>query len=252
MPFVEKNGVTFHVQTLGEDGPLLTMIHGLVVGSIATWYFHAAPTLARVHRVFLYDLRGHGKSSRPSSGYDLESQTHDLEALLDDHATQPVRLVGHSFGALIALRFALSHPCRVARLALVEAPLPPSRLEELDAFLHRSPEDLATTLPAALREAIAGGRRPARRFLDQLRHLATESTLASDLRAERDIPDDVLSRLSCPTLLVYGLSSSVRGVGERLAATLPSARLALLPGGHFLPSESPAPLTRALAEFFGG
>jgi pimeloyl-ACP methyl ester carboxylesterase len=252
MPFVEKNGVTFHVQTLGDDGPLLTMIHGLVVGSIATWYFHAAPALARGHRVFLYDLRGHGRSSRPPSGYDLESQTRDLEALLDDYAAQPVRLVGHSFGALVALRFALAHPHRVARLALVEAPLPPSRLEELDAFLAHSPEELATALPTPLREVIASGRRPARRFLDQLRHLASESTLASDLRSERDIPDDVLARLSCPTLLVYGLSSSVRGVGERLAAAIPSARLALLPGGHFLPSETPVPLTRTLTEFFGG
>src|SRR5262249_4217583 len=138
MPVVEKRGLSFHVQVVGS-GPPLVMLHGLIIGSMTTWYFSAAPRLARTHRVTLYDLRGHGRSARPPSGYDLATMADDLDALLDGPAT----LVGHSWGALVALRLALRRPERVNRLVLVEAPLPPSRAAgEMAALLQLTPEQI--------------------------------------------------------------------------------------------------------------
>src|SRR5512147_3219033 len=118
------------------------MLHGLIVGSLAGWYFGPAGRLAQRHRVLLHDLRGHGRSDRTASGYDTHTLAGDLEALLDLAGDGPVTLVGHSYGALVALRFALRWPERVARLALVEAPLPPSRAGELLAFVKRPPAEM--------------------------------------------------------------------------------------------------------------
>jgi pimeloyl-ACP methyl ester carboxylesterase len=251
MPRVQQRGLSFHTQVLGDEGPPVVMLHGLLVGSLTTWYFGAAPRLARAHRVLLYDLRGHGKSDRPASGYDVATMTGDLEALLDDFSAEPATLVGHSYGALVALRLALRRPERVRRLALVEAPLPPAQVGELGAFLRRAPEDMAGALPDELRATLARGGRAATAFLAQLQGLAA-TTLLGDLAAEGDIPDDALACLRCPTLLVYGARSSCRATGIRLARVLPDARLVELPGGHFLPTEQGAAVTEALEGFCRG
>ncbi|MGH7285457.1 MAG: alpha/beta fold hydrolase, partial [Polyangiaceae bacterium] len=60
MSLETRNGVALHVQRLGENGSPVVMLHGLFVGSMASWYFTAAPALAEKHRVLLYDLRGNG------------------------------------------------------------------------------------------------------------------------------------------------------------------------------------------------
>ncbi len=251
MPVATRNGLKFHLQELGE-GPPLVMLHGLLVGTLATWYFTAAPALARTHRVLLYDLRGHGLSERAPHGYGIDTMREDLEAIVDAFTTQPVTLVGHSYGAVIALSYALAHPASVDKLVLVEAPLPPSRLEELEAFVGRSPEAMVDSLPEPLREVLGSRGRKAAKLVRSLHFLASESSLLSDLRRAEDVADAELARLRCPVLCLYGTRSSCRPVGERLARTLPSASLVEIDGGHFLPLEAPAALTRAIAEFVDG
>src|SRR5262249_14290807 len=157
-----------------------------------------------------------------------------LAALSAPFDARPIDVVGHSFGALVALRFALDFPGRVRRLALVEAPLPPSRFQELDTFVAQSPAQMVESLPDGLRAFIAQGGRRASRLLDSIRFLVTESTMIRDLRAEPDIPDADLARIQCPVLCVYGDRSSCRPVGDRLAAAIPGARLEVLSGGHYL------------------
>src|SRR5262249_9847587 len=111
MPLVAANGLQFHVQELG-DGPPVVMVHGLLIGSLASWDFTVARALAPTHRCRLYDLRGHGRSERALTGYDVATMTADLAALTADLAA-PFDLVGHSFGGVVALAFALAHPARV-------------------------------------------------------------------------------------------------------------------------------------------
>ena len=251
MPVTSKNGIALHVQELGEHGSPVVMLHGLLVGSLATWYFTTAPALAARHRVLMYDLRGHGKSERTKTGYDLDTMQADLAAVTGD-VGEPVTLVGHSYGAVVALRYALANPARVAKLAIVEAPLPPSNLAELDAFLGRSPEAMADALPDALRDALGRKGRQAAKLVESLRFFATESSLFADLARATDIPDADLARLACPLLSVYGTHSSCLPVGKRIARVVPRARSIELEGGHFLPLEASSALTRAIVEFVDG
>ena len=253
MAYVQHGDVQLHLQQLGEAGPPVVMLHGLLVGSLASWYFTAAPPLAQTRRVALYDLRGHGRSDRPPTGYDLDTMAADLAAIVEHTAPagEPVALVGHSYGALVALTYALAHPARVERLALVEAPLPPSRYGELTGFLGRSPEAMLDALPDGLRGAIVGGRRRGRRLLENLRALACDTTLLADLRATADIPNEQLAALTTTTLCVYGRDSACLSAGERIAERLPNGELTTLPGGHYLPVEQPQALTAALVAFLG-
>jgi pimeloyl-ACP methyl ester carboxylesterase len=248
MPHLDRSGLNLHVQVLGDGGPPLAMLHGLLVGSMATWYFGAAPRLARRFRVLLSDLRGHGLSSPAPTGYDLPTLAADLHAMLPMAGAGSATLVGHSYGGLVALRYALTHRHRVRRLVLVDAPLPPSQVPELATFLERRPEDMLAALPPLMAQGVAGGSRQGRRLLQQLQRLVGDSSLLADLRSEPDFTDAELAQLDVPTLLVYGDSSGCRPAGERLARTLPHAHLRLLPGGHFLPAEQPALLADLLAE----
>jgi pimeloyl-ACP methyl ester carboxylesterase len=253
MHVAAAEGVTLHAQELGPaDGAPVVMLHGLLVGNMTTWYFSAAPELAKRHRVILFDLRGHGMSTRAKSGYDVATMTRDLEAVVEEVARGPVALVGHSYGATVALAYALRRPERVTKLAVVEAPLPPSRLDELEGFLGKSPDQMLGALPEMLRDAVVGGGRRGRRFVEAMRFLAQESTLFSDLSRAEDIADDALARLACPLLAVYGTGSSCLHVGRRLARVVPGAKLEEMPGGHFLPLERAAALTEVLARFVDG
>ena len=243
MPVVVANDVRHHVQDLGAAGLPVVMLHGLLIGSAASWYFTSAPVLARTHRVRVYDLRGHGMSEVAPSGYGVRSMASDLAAIASD---EPVDLVGHSWGALVALRFALEHPARVRRLVLVEAPVPPSSMTEMAAFLDGG--DLAAALPAQLRVA---GRR-GERLVRSLSRLVLDTTLVDDLRAERDPDPTELARLRCPTLLVYGDRSSCRASGRKLAEAIPGARHVELPGGHYLHLDARDALTALLVEHLDG
>lgn len=250
-----RDGVSLHVQVLtgpGQSGPPVVMLHGLLVGNMTTWYWTAAPELAKRHRVILFDLRGHGLSERAERGYDIATMAMDLRAVVEDVAREPVTLVGHSYGAVVALTYALKHPDCVEKLAVVEAPLPPSRLEELDRFLGQSPDTMAEALPDILRQAVIGGGRRGRKFVEALKFLARDSSLFADLRRAEDIPDDALAALRPPLLAVYGTESSCRPIGARLARVVPGARHVELAGGHFLPVEVPGPLTDTIARFVDG
>jgi pimeloyl-ACP methyl ester carboxylesterase len=248
---IPVGGVSIHVQVLGQRAsrPDVVMAHGLLLGSLASWYFTVAPGLAEDRRVVLFDLRGHGMSERAPAGYDVATMAGDLAGVVAACAEPPVDLVGHSYGALAALRFAIDHPERVRRLVLVEAPLPPSSFHELDAFVARPPEEMIEALPEDVRGFVTKGGRRAKRFLEGIGFLIGKSSLVADLRAERDLPDATLAEVRAPVLAVYGDRSSCRPVGDRLARVIPDAELRVLPGGHYLHLDAGPALGRAIREF---
>ena len=104
MAEILANGVRLHVQRLGPtpgvppSGKTILLLHGLIVDDLSSYYFTLAnPLAAAGHDVVLYDLRGHGHSERPLTGYSLSDGIADLDGLLtalDIH--QPVHLVGNS------------------------------------------------------------------------------------------------------------------------------------------------------------
>ncbi|HYX38569.1 MAG: alpha/beta hydrolase [Pseudobdellovibrionaceae bacterium] len=249
MPLIDINGTQLHYQRMGQ-GPAVVMIHGLLLGNMASWYFSVASQLAARHEVLLYDLRGHGMSSMSPQGYDLETMVDDLEILLDTQGVRDVALIGHSYGAIIALQFAQRYPERVSRLVCIEGPLPLARGLEMDEFRDADPESMLAALPVDLQKSLGTGSRQGRKLLTRLNFLLNETNLLAQLRGERQPILGQPGRYHNPALLIYGTQSKLVDVPRQMQSLLPQARLSWLPGGHYLPSEMPQELGRTIGEFF--
>ena len=83
MPKITANGLTLHVQRAGDSGPDVVLIHG-VTGDLSIWFLcQAMQELGKTHRVTAFDLRGHGYSAVPPSGYTSVDQALNIEVLPD-------------------------------------------------------------------------------------------------------------------------------------------------------------------------
>jgi pimeloyl-ACP methyl ester carboxylesterase len=112
-------------------GPAVVCIHGLTANH--TCWASVGDLLSPAHRVIAYDLRGRGESDKPERGYSLALHGEDLLGLLDHFGLAKAVLIGHSLGAHIAVRFAATHPERVAKLVLVDGGID-VRAEVLDSL----------------------------------------------------------------------------------------------------------------------
>jgi pimeloyl-ACP methyl ester carboxylesterase len=112
-------------------GPPLVLVHGLN-NTAWIWARTAAIMAATGRRVVAPTQRGHGLSSKPIDGYDLESTSADLEATLDALALERVDLAGHSWGGKVVMHFAATRPQRVRSLSLAD-PAPPRGVNKLIA-----------------------------------------------------------------------------------------------------------------------
>ena len=250
MERLKLDGVDLSTLAVG-DGPTVVMLHGLVFGSMATWYSGFALPLSVSRRVVLYDQRGHGDSGHAASGYDLDTQASDLAGVLAHYAPHDqVDLVGHSMGALIALHFAIRHPGHVRRLVLVDAPMPAAEYIAPSFAGVTDPLKFDAFIDETTRSSVGGRRRA--KLKDRLHTLFFDSTMVADVSAMHAESVHDLVQLALPTLLLYGADSPCRRAATTLRDALPDARLELMAGGHYLPEEAPAPLLAAIRDFLDG
>ncbi|MFI6636687.1 alpha/beta fold hydrolase [Nonomuraea fuscirosea] len=123
MPYFERAGVRLfyadYPPPAGARPPLnLLLVHGLW-GAAEGW-IHQIPALRAHHRTVAVDLRGHGRSCAPPSGYDLGDHAEDLAALIRDADLGPAVVVGHSMGCSVATVLADRHPELVRALAMID------------------------------------------------------------------------------------------------------------------------------------
>ncbi len=242
-------GAVLSALALGRaEAPPVVMLHGLVWGNMASFYSSIALKLAAGFRVILYDQRGHGGSSLAHSGFDLESQANDLAAVLAHFglASTRVDLVGHSMGALIALRFALRQPAAVRRLALLDAPMPASAHVAPSLRSCISEADLDSLIDPHLK----GRRRD--RMRQRLCALLLQSSLVTDVSAMDNEPAAAMAGFDVRVLLIYGRTSPCLEAGEALRRVLRHVEFCVLEAGHYVLEEAPeqllAHLTRFLSE----
>src|SRR3954462_14237447 len=136
MPFTTANGLRFHYQQAGA-GPEVVLIHG-VTGDLSIWFLcEAIQTLAATHRVTAFDLRGHGYSDAPPTGYTSADHAADLFALADALGVGRASLVGHSFGGVVAAHAAALVPGRVESVVFSDPYFPALRhLEDVSRWGH--------------------------------------------------------------------------------------------------------------------
>lgn len=262
MSEVRANGVRLHVQHLnavpaGERAaPPVVFLHGLGMDSMASFYYTIAGAVAKTGaEAVLYDLRGHGSSERPRTGYTMEDSVADLEGLLDAlEITGPVHLVGNSYGGTIALDFAVSHPHRVASIVLIEAHFNVDGwADQIAAERERVAGVVAEMGEENLQAWIRRFGRKVVRMMDALTDLANHTSFYPDLTKARPIPRDRLRALTCPVRAVYGEQSDVPDYTRRLADLLPHATLTVVEGvGHSVLMDATPRVREIIVDFLAG
>ncbi len=123
MPMLHANGIALYYEDGGGAGEPVVLIHGHSVDR-RMWAAQWLALREAGFRVIRYDVRGHGRSSAPDTGYTWPVYAADLCALLDALGVAAAHLVGFSMCGGIALQFALDHPARARSLALIDAAVP--------------------------------------------------------------------------------------------------------------------------------
>lgn len=97
----------------------VVLVHGLA-SNCMTWEATACALNAAGHAVVSVDQRGHGRSSKPGSGYGFAEMTADLRELIQQLGLHRPILAGQSWGGNVVLDFAARHPEEVAGVVLVD------------------------------------------------------------------------------------------------------------------------------------
>ena len=146
-----STGVRLHVRhVVDPPAPSVLLLHGLGVGG-SIWQAFARRLLPHLAAV-APDLRGHGQSDAPASGYEPTDYANDLIELIEaeDWLEPPVPVVGHSLGALVALALADLRPDLVRWLVLLDPPLDPDlrnpEIESVYRLRHAAPGELEAYL----------------------------------------------------------------------------------------------------------
>ncbi|MCX7070961.1 MAG: alpha/beta hydrolase [Gammaproteobacteria bacterium] len=280
MAEVQLNDVTIAYQQMGE-GPDLVFVHGLAA-SRAFWFLHYALPLSKHFRITLFDLRGHGYSSMPASGYQAIDAAADLAGLLDHLGIARCLLVGHSYGGGVALEFAGRHPQRVERLVVMDTKInalqPTQRLSDSP---HLSPFEIDVAsrsghdwqnepqvgllfLDVLARWKTSGGGseakdvftpfgegRGAQRTAKQFVALMDSSSALQEV-VMPGIDGPAIAALPMPCLWIYGEWSRSMPSCRALQALRPAAEFRLVAeGGHFFPISNAGPVLTWLRPFFG-
>src|ERR1700688_1093961 len=106
----------------GGTGAVVVLIHGYAENS-DSWAPLAAD-LMKDHTVVEPDLRGIGRSSKPTGGYDKKTQAKDIRAVVTALGFDRTFVVAHDIGTMVAYAYAAMYPDKVERLVVMDAPIP--------------------------------------------------------------------------------------------------------------------------------
>jgi len=252
-----EDAVLLHVQHEGA-GPAVVLIHAGVADS-RMWDPQWAGWQTRFALTRL-DLRGFGRSAAPAGSF---SHAGDVAAVLDEAEIDHAYVVGASFGGLVALDLAAARPERVTRLVLADPPLPgyawSAEMRRFfaaeEAALEAGDLETATEVNVefwvgSASEAVQGAIREQQ--LNAFRLQAGDE--GDDSLLTDDLPG-ALATLDVPTLVLTGEDDQAdfQAIADQLAATLPDARRAVVPGAGHLPSlEQPAAFDQIVLPFLEG
>jgi len=133
MNYIETNNdtpgdpVRIYYNDYGTGKPVI-LIHGWPLSS-AMWEYQVNDLVNSGHRVIAYDRRGFGKSSQPWNGYDYNTLTDDLKALIDQLKLEDITLVGFSMGGGEVVRYFSRHGGKNVSKAILISSVTPYMLQ---------------------------------------------------------------------------------------------------------------------------
>jgi pimeloyl-ACP methyl ester carboxylesterase len=258
----EVRGAQLHFKHEGQGRPVL-FIHG-GGGSRELWG-DCFEEVAGFAWAIAYDQRSFGRSTG-TVGSGLARHGDDAASILERLGAAPATIVGHSFGATVALDLAARYPDRVSGMVLLEPPIDFSALPNLGM--------LGLTAGIQLRRLLRGERAAAHWFFRKVTTYRSSGasafdSLPADLQriclanahavvamfkytseaSGRHLPDGGIGAIRCPVTCVMGTDSWPTAIRttRAVARTIPRARLVEVPGaGHVLPYDAPEYVVEAV------
>jgi pimeloyl-ACP methyl ester carboxylesterase len=246
--YVHANGLRFRYRDWGGQGRPIVLLHGLA-SNARIWDF-VAPKLVACGHVVAINQRGHGGSDRPESGYGFAEVTADLAGILEAlKLTRPI-VVGHSWGANVAVAFAGDYSEAVAGIALVDggtmdiSAQPGMTWEQAEK--NMAPPRLVGTPRTSLLQRIRQGGDLGAFWSDEVESIIMagfevfpDDTIAPWLTFERHMQivraiwdyhgAELLGHVTCPVLLMPAIRAIDAERNERKLAAVAAAELA---GAH--------------------
>jgi pimeloyl-ACP methyl ester carboxylesterase len=263
--FISQRLRLHYVDWGNAEAPPLVLVHG-GQDHCRNWDWVAAD-LRRDWHVIAPDLRGHGDSAfSPSGDYAMAAYVYDLAQLIHQQGLAPVRIIAHSLGGSIALRYAGIFPENVVRLVAIEGMGPSPSVQAArtgrpvaERFREWIAQEraLAGRLPrryASIEDAFARMREENRHLTpEQARYLTVhgvsqnedgtyswkfDNYVRSHTPVDLTIEDlhQLWSNITCPTLLAYGRESWASNPAEDgRIVHFPNARVVVFEGaGHWV------------------
>jgi pimeloyl-ACP methyl ester carboxylesterase len=262
MPFLSHAGVSLRYDRAGSGPPVL-FVHGWL-GNRTVWE-RQVQALRDRHTVVTVDLRGHGESSRPRTGYTMGQVVGDLEHLVRALGMARLAIVGWSLGGLVAVELARRLGERASALGLVgttpgglmDAKNPLAQIERAAEFRTAIAADFrAFARQLAAQNFKDGAAAPlcpwlAAELQKTAPHVAEaylELILAADVRPR-------LAELRLPTAVLHGRHDAILPFAgaEHLAKHIPGATLVAFESSAHAPHlEEPDKFNEALAALLLG
>ena len=253
MPYSSSNGPAIHYEVSGE-GPPLVLIHAnpfdhhlwlYQVAHFSTWF-----------RVISIDIRGYGRSDKPTEPFTLEDMAGDVAGVCAAEGVRDAIVAGVSVGSGIALLLALDQPGLVRALVLVGGNSGPGGSIERRIAGYAG-TGVSTYHAEHLKEVVSPGF-PETRLGGYLLGIFAERGpwLSGDsigqifrARAGTDMTPR-LGDIAVPTIVVNGEHDQSRSAGQRTASLIPGARHRVVPGaGHACNLEDPAGFDALVVDF---
>jgi pimeloyl-ACP methyl ester carboxylesterase len=233
------------------------------------WSYQLTDLMTAGFRCITYDRRGHGRSDRPPTGYDIDTLADDLAAVIEGLDLYDITLIGHSMGTAEVVRYLTRHGAgRIARVVLsgtvtpmlLQGPdnpdgIPDDAVAQVRSIMLRDIGDWMEISGKA--EYFYGEHRVSQQLKDwTLNTIAAVPlpilTQTSDAFVRADFRSE-LTELTVPTLVIHGTADASMPIdltARKTASLIPDCHLVTIDGaGHGLYlSESPR-YNAALLEF---
>ncbi len=266
MPTAKLPHIELYYERAGEGPPLL-FISG-TGGDLRNKPNVFDGPLAQTFDLLAYDQRGLGRSEKPDHPYSMADYADDAAALMDHVGWPSARVIGVSFGGMVAQELVLRHPARVERLVLActspggagGASFPFHEIEHLTGEARakhlipvsdtRRDAAWAAGHPEAYAQLLAMTAAPDRYAGEPGRAMGARRQL--EARAGHDTWER-LSRIACPVMIAAGRFDGIAlpATQERMAARIPGAELRWFDGGHMFMIQDRA-ANAAIAAFLRG